>query len=180
MEQMEKVETLREKTGCSYSEAKAALTETDGDLLEALCWLESHGKTQMTGAFCSTEDREPPAPEEATETEKNKGDGPFVQGCRALWQGIVDLFRWGNQNELVMKSKSGKKELGIPLTLLVLLMAVAFWLVLVLIVVALFCGCRFSVEGPAGSQDLNDAIGKATDFAEGIKDEVFPKEDHTK
>ena len=47
MDQMELVESLREKTGCSYSEAKAALDETDGDLLEALCWLENHGKAQM-------------------------------------------------------------------------------------------------------------------------------------
>ena len=53
MDQMEKVESLREKTGCSYSEAKAALEETGGDMLEALCWLEQHGKTQLVGASCN-------------------------------------------------------------------------------------------------------------------------------
>ena len=52
MDQMELVEQLREKTGCSYSEAKAALDEAGNDLLEALCWLEQHGKTQMGGASC--------------------------------------------------------------------------------------------------------------------------------
>ena len=57
MEQMEKVELLREKTGCSYSEAKVALEETGGDLLEALCWLEQHNKTQLAGASCSTKDQ---------------------------------------------------------------------------------------------------------------------------
>ena len=35
MDQMELVESLREKTGCSYSEAKAAMDETGGNLLEA-------------------------------------------------------------------------------------------------------------------------------------------------
>lgn len=39
MDQMEKIETLREKTGCTYTEAKAALEESGGDLLDALCWL---------------------------------------------------------------------------------------------------------------------------------------------
>ena len=63
MDLMEKVERLREKTGCSYSEAKAALEETDGELLEALCWLEQHGKAMLVSVSCSTEDREPPKPE---------------------------------------------------------------------------------------------------------------------
>ena len=37
MDQMEKIETLREKTGCTYTEAKAALEASNGDLLDALC-----------------------------------------------------------------------------------------------------------------------------------------------
>ena len=43
--------------------------------------------------------------------------------------------------------------------------------VLALIVVALFFGNRFSVEGSLGYDDVNKVLGKATDFAEGIKDE---------
>ena len=37
MDQMEKIETLREKTGCTSTEAKAALEASNGDLLDALC-----------------------------------------------------------------------------------------------------------------------------------------------
>lgn len=173
MDRLEMVEFLREKTGCSYAEAKAALGENGDDLLEALCWLETHGKTQLTGAACSTEDREPPKVE--PEPEKPKEDGAFVRGCKDLWQGIVDLFRWANRNELVMKNRKGKKELGVPLTIVALCLVLAFWLVLTLVVVGLFCGMRFSFEGPMATEDLNDAMGKATDFAEGIKDEVFSK-----
>ena len=177
MDQMEMVEKLREKTGCTYGEAKAALEESQGDLLDALCWLENHGKTRMTGAYCSTADREPPKPE--PEQPKKEEPGAFARGCRALWQGIVDLFRWANRNELVMRNKEGKKELGIPLTLLVVMLILAFWLVLAAAVVALFCGMRFSFTGPLGTQDLNDAMGKATDFAEDMK-EGFTKEDGEK
>ena len=171
MERMEQVEKLREKTGCSYSEARAALEESGGDLLEALCWLESHGKSQLAAASCSTENREPPAAEQDAEPETEKADGPFVRGCKSLWQGLVGLLRWGNSNELVMSGKNGR-ELGIPLTLLVVLLALAFWVVIALVIVALFCGFRFSLEGPAGSEELNNAMGKATEFAEGIKDEI--------
>ena len=46
-------------------------------------------------------------------------------------------------------------------------------LVVAAVVVALFCGMRFSFSGPMATEDLNDAMGKATDFAEGIKEEAF-------
>ena len=54
MDQMEKIETLREKTGCTYTEAKAALEASGGDLLDALCWLEQRGKSMVVGAYSST------------------------------------------------------------------------------------------------------------------------------
>lgn len=170
MDRMELVEILREKTGCSYADAKAAAEAAGDDLLDALCWLETQGKAQVRGASCSTEDREPVNTE--PEPEPQKPDGPFVRGCKDLWQGIVDLLRWANRNELVMKNRRGEKELGIPLTLAVVILILAFWLVVAAVVVALFCGMRFSFSGPMATEDLNDAMGKATDFAEGIKEEI--------
>ena len=76
-----------------------------------------------------------------------------------------------------MKGKKGQRELAVPLTILVLLLIVAFWLTLALIVLAMFCGCRFSLEGPAANDNLNDAMDRATDFAETIKDRAFSKDD---
>ena len=184
MDRMEQVEILREKTGCSYAEAKAALEASGDDLLEALCWLENHGKTQLVGAACSTADREPPKVE--PQPEQPKKDGPFARGCKDLWQGIVDLFHWANRNTLVMRNRKGAKELSIPLSVVVVILVLAFWIALALVVVALFCGMRFSFEGPMASEDLNDAMGKATDFAESIKDEIreegftWDKEDEDK
>lgn len=177
MDRMELVESLREKTGCSYSEAKAAMDETGGDLLEALCWLEQHGKTQLVSASCSTEDREVPKSEPSAEQKEPREPGPFANGCKSLWEGLVGLFRKCNQTELVMTGKSGQREFGIPLTLFIILLLVAFWVVVVLIVVALFFGNRFSVEGDLHSSDVNEVLGRATDFAESIKEEAFPKDD---
>ena len=171
MDRMEMVETLREKTGCSYSEAKAALEASGGDLLDALCWLEQHNKTQLTGAFCSTENREPPHAEEPVEEKQPKGPGPFARGFKSLWDGLVSLIRKCNQTELVMTGKSGKREVGIPLTLFIILLMVAFWLMLALIVVALFFGNRFSVEGDLNRENVNEALGKATDFVEDLKED---------
>jgi len=171
------VEMLREKTGCTYADAKAAAEMSGDDLLDALCWLEQNGKTQVLGASCSTADREPPR-EDPQPEETPKKDGPFVRGCKDLWQGIQDLFHWANRNQLVMKNRKGERELGIPLTVVVLILVLAFWISLALVIVALFCGMRFSFEGPMATEDLNDAMGRATDFAEGVKEEVFSKNEN--
>lgn len=174
MDKMEKVESLREKTGVSYTEAKAALEANGDDLLEALCWLEQHGKTQMVGASCSTQDREPP--QEEPQPEQPRDPGPFARGFQSLWEGLVSLFRWGNANQLVMTSKGGRREFGVPLTLFIILLVACFWVVVPLIIIALFFGNRFSFEGPElGRDDVNDAMGRATDFAESIKQEFQEK-----
>lgn len=174
MDKMEKVESLREKTGVSYTEAKAALEANGDDLLEALCWLEQHGKTQMVGASCSTQDREPP--QEEPQAEQPRDPGPFARGFQSLWEGLVSLFRWGNANQLVMTSKGGRREFGVPLTLFIILLVACFWVVVPLIIIALFFGNRFSFEGPElGRDDVNDAMGRATDFAESIKQEFQEK-----
>lgn len=177
MEQMEKVEFIREKAQCTYSEAKTALEEANGDLLEALCWLEAHGKTQLAGAASSTEDREAPKTEAEPEYQNAPhGDGPFARGCRSLWDGLMELLHKGNTNQLVMTNRDGKREFGMPVTLFVILLLAAFWVVLPLMIVALFFGNRFSFLGPdLGRDDINGAMGKATDFAESVKQEFTEK-----
>lgn len=170
MEQMELVESLREKTGCSYSEAKAAAEASGGDLLEALCWLEGHGKNTLVSASCSTENAEPPQAEQDASDGKKDRNSPLRDGFRSLWDGLAEILRRCNRTDLVMTSKTGHRELAVPLTLVIILLFVAFWVVLGLLVIALFFGNRFSVQGALGYDDVNDVLGKATDFAEDIKD----------
>ena len=59
--------------------------------------------------------------------------------------------------------------------LVIILLLAAFWVVLALVIVALFFGNRFSVEGALHHDDVNEVLGKATDFAESVKEE-FHKE----
>ena len=55
MDALEKVETIRTKCNVSYTDAKAALDAADGNVLGAIIWLESQGKTQTTSAHAATE-----------------------------------------------------------------------------------------------------------------------------
>ena len=50
MDDLEKVETIRTKCNVSYTDAKAALAAADGNVLDAIIWLESQGKPQPTSA----------------------------------------------------------------------------------------------------------------------------------
>ena len=45
MDQMEKVDRLRERANVTYEEAKAALEANNWDLLDAMVALEKEGKT---------------------------------------------------------------------------------------------------------------------------------------
>ena len=42
MDRLEKVEKIRKKTGVSFEDAKTALDAADGDVLDALVWLEKN------------------------------------------------------------------------------------------------------------------------------------------
>ena len=172
MEHIELVEQLREKAGCSYTEAKAALESTNNDLLEALCWLEQHGKTQLSGTSYSTQEQQSSHTEQAPQADSApKEDGPFAHGCKSLWEGLKDLLSKCNHTEIIMTGKSGKRELSMPLTLLILLVLINIWVVLALVVIALFFGCRFSMKGTLSRENVNEVLDNATDFAESMKDE---------
>ena len=76
----------------------------------------------------------------------------------------------------MLNSRDGRREFGLPLTLFIILLLVAFWVVLALLVVALFFGNRFSVEGALQHQEVNEVLDKAADLAEDIKEEFKGEE----
>ena len=45
MDKLDRVEKVRAKTGVSYTEAQEALELCNYDILDAIVWLEQHGKT---------------------------------------------------------------------------------------------------------------------------------------
>ena len=60
MDKLEKVEKIRQKTGASYTDAVQALDICDGDILDAIVYLEQEGKIneQNVARFSSTSDEE--------------------------------------------------------------------------------------------------------------------------
>ena len=173
MDHFEMVEKLRTKANVSYEEAKAALENTDWDMLDALVLLESEGK--VNGA--------PEAKEYTTQEKKeynwNTKNGEvrvtFSSAMSKLWAWIKKMFQKGNANYLVISRRNRslpsqplEELISVPLTLLVLVILflwhyIIFGIVLVFLSVVL--GARYSFRGPDINTNVNDFMNKAQDKA---------------
>lgn len=180
MDNMEKVEKLREKADVSYEEAKAVLEECDWDLLDAIVKLEEQGKVQdrKTASYTTNGAADADAPKSPQQVAESYQDYEQNRKQRdggvwsALWNGIKYLCRKGCENRFLVK-KDGAQIMEIPVLLLVVLMVFFFWCLLILMLVSLFFGFGYSFAGPElGKDSVNNVMKKASRMAEDLKTEV--------
>lgn len=175
MDELEKVERLRERADVSYEEAKKALEECGGDLLDAMVYLEKQGKVKKPKRESfTTQYEEPEKIQEAADNAKNTsgiGDmlNRFFEWCRKLIQ---------KGNETMFKvERNDKNIICIPVTVFVIICLFFFWAVFFIMVIGLFFGCRYSFEGIGKvNLDVNKAMDNAADAAEKIKNEFTDKQ----
>ncbi|MEG1558145.1 MAG: DUF4342 domain-containing protein [Oscillospiraceae bacterium] len=166
----ELVEKLVEKTGVSYAQANEALEKNNGDILDAIIWLEAEGMTQKASASYSTKRGEP-----------NSGvdSDRFKSSVKSFGECLCSVIDKGNSNTLEIYRR-GERKLSVPVTVFVILLIIGFWFVLPLMIVGLFFEFRYSFKGAElGSDKVNDAMGKATDIADSIKTEIKNSEKKT-
>ena len=178
MTNIEKVEKLREKANVNYADAKDALERSDWDVLDAMILLERDGKIptekNIVEVAYTTKDEEP-------ETEQGTASAGSTPGLGDLlakfFRFIGKLIRKGNANTLIVE-RGTEKIVGIPVTVVVLLAILGFWAIIPLLIVGLFFGFKYSFSGPdLGKDNINSAMHKATDVADGIKKEFQDKKD---
>lgn len=175
MEHLEMVEKLKEKTGVSYEDAKAALTACNWDMLDALVYLEKLGKVKEPAATYSTKYEKTEHFEKATAAHSQKSTFSDVLNRFFGWCGA--MIKKGNENFFNIE-KEGNQIVTMPVTILVIIMIFAFWVVVPLLVVGLFLGFKYSFSGPvANGIDLNNVMDKASEVAENIKKD-FEKKDN--
>ena len=177
MTNFEMVEILRDKANVSYEEAKAALENSNWDLLDAMLLLEKEGKVNPGSQSYSTK----PEEEKATENEKKHRDnGEGARGAlRWLGQTFCKLLRMGNANAFVV-SRRGQELFSLPVTVFVILMICGFWFMFAVLAVGLFCGARYSFRGPnLGKPSINEAMNRAAEAAETVKKEFHAHADAT-
>ncbi len=175
---IEQVEKLREKTGVTYEEAKIALEETNGDLLEAIVNLERQGKINAPsgGGFYSSQTPDPAGSGPKKQNTHNAYDhapGKFKEMMKRFFVWCGEMIGKGNRNYLDA-IKNDNTILSLPITVVVVLFLFAFWVMFPLAIIGLFLGVKYVFRGPEVSRkDVNDAMDKASQKAENLKQEII-------
>ncbi|MBE5944340.1 MAG: DUF4342 domain-containing protein [Lachnospiraceae bacterium] len=175
MDNFEKVEKLREKTGVTYEEAKRALDACDYDMLDAVIYLEKLGKVAAptTSSYTTTPDNAPSQEfaraqktyeEDCNRTSASDAFNSFFDWCRrAIKKGCETSFN---------VVKEGKKLMSIPVIILVFALILLMPITVILLIVGLFCDCKYYFEGFNTTVDINDLCDKASEACTNAKNDI--------
>ncbi|MDR0489951.1 MAG: DUF4342 domain-containing protein [Oscillospiraceae bacterium] len=172
MTELEKVEKLREKADVSFAEAKEALDQAGGDVLDALIYLERQGKSTVPagGGFFSgagTEDTGKQTEHSDGSYAENGGE-TFKDTLKRFGKFCLRLIHKGNTNFLDA-TRRGKLVFSLPVTAVVVLIVFLFWLTIILFVLSLFFGVRYRFRG----EDLGrESVNRVMDGAAGVVEDV--------
>jgi len=176
MTEIEKVEKLCEKTNVSFAEAKNALDNCKGDVLDALIYLEKQGKTATPegGGFYSG------AKSSSKKENNSKSYDNYTNSDNGSSESFSDLMvRFGrfctklfhkSLNNYLEASRNGVHLFSIPILIVVLLLCISFWITPIVFVVTLFCGFRYRFTGEdLGKESVNSVMDSATEVVEDVK-----------
>ncbi len=205
MENIQKIEQLVSKAGCSYEEAKNALEACGWDMIDAIVSLEREGKVKKEESGTAVqyaEEAEEPV-EVVPEVSAEKIDGEYSSKVtyryeasdkgqsdagkaekkaskrgRGLWNRIKSILM---NNRMIILRSSGRQIADLPIIVPVLALIVSFWTVLILAAIAMLFGYRFHFEGEdLGKTGINNTMDKATDYAEKVKNDWTTKANERK
>ena len=176
---LEQVEQLRQRANISYDEAKAALEETNGDLLQAIINLEKQNciKPPKGGGFFSSRNTQQSSVDNGTG--ENLNEEFKIKDSPSFRELMCRFFKWcgkiiskGNRNYFEVV-KDGNKVMTIPVTILAILLLFTFWITVPIMIIGLFFGYRYMFSGPElGKENINRAMDSVADVAGSIKKEV--------
>jgi len=138
---IEMIDELKKRANVSFENAKEALEKYNGNLLEALIYLEKHNKIK----FAST-------------SEKND----FFDKLKAL---IIK----GNNTRFII-SKSERTVLNLSLTVTILIGAVTFHVSAIALIIGLITGYKFKFEKNNGEDmKVNKVLNKVHENIDNFK-----------
>ncbi len=145
---LEKVDQVKQRTGVSYKAAKEALEKSDGDVLEAIIYLEnsSSEKTYSDAAF-----------------------NQFSQFGEDIGNFFKDIIHKGNVNRVTIE-KDGKRILDLSLTAGAV-GAVLFTPAIIISLIAAFAtGCEMSIQKEDG--EVINVKDVTRDTLESVKQKI--------
>ena len=170
MDEFEKVEKLRQRANVTFEEAKKALDEANGDLLDAMILLEAQGKVetaeQTTRSTTYDDQKNYVSVQDTVQRQDRDNKKPLGQKikhlCHLIWIKCAD-------NKFMVERK-GETVVTLPVWVLIIAVLIAFWTVGVILIVGLFFDCRYAIVGPDDTTAINDVMDKAGDVVDKVKD----------
>jgi hypothetical protein len=139
-----KIDEVRKRANVSYGEAKEALENCNGDVVEAIIYLENKKK--------AAED-------------KNKYGGDKAAN---FFNKIGELIEKGNRTRLVI-SKNEEVLISIPVTIAILITVLAPYVTVVGFLLALLTSHKVKVQGSGENCDkVNEELNKVSKVVEDI------------
>jgi len=176
MTELEKVEKLREKSDVTFAEAKEALDNSGGDVLDALIYLESHGKATVpaSGGFYSGANQPIQAGYVSPGNSKTGGNTggsgeTFADLMKRFGAFCLRMFNKGLSNHLVA-TKGEQHLFSCPVLVVILLLLCFFWITVPLFIISLFCGFNYRFSGPEFGKDaVNSVMDSASSVVADVK-----------
>ena len=172
MTELEKVEKLREKADVSFAEAKEALDNANGDILDALIYLENQGKaTVPAGGGCFSGSGAPSGGyqySQGGEYHYERRGESFGEMLKRFGRFCLKVLNKGNTNFLDA-TKNDALVFSCPVTAVVVLLLFFFWVTIPMFIISLFCGLRYHFRG----EDLGrDSVNAVMDGAASTVDDI--------
>lgn len=167
---LELVQQLRQYADVSFSDAKAALEHTGGDLLEALIWLEQQGNIDLAGV--GSYHTGPSGPDPAGPGQDAGDSFPETPPAPPRRGGFLARV-WQVLTENRLECTRGEARVEVPLAVLIALLIFAFYVVAGLLALGFCFGWRYHFAGPElGKKAVNDVMDNIDDTAENIRETV--------
>lgn len=182
MDNFEKVEKIREKTGVSYQEAKQALEANNYDMLDAMVYLEEKGKVAAPNVNSySTESKLP-----ANNAEFEKAQKSYEDSCKKQTFGDImsKFFNWFKKvvrkgcDTTFSVDRNGENVFKMPVIILAIALIFMLPFTVILLIVGMFMDCKYSFLGfESTTVDINEMCSKASDACTNIKNDINGKDD---
>lgn len=170
MEQLEKVEKLRQRANVSYEEAKGALVACNWDMLDAMVYLEKLGKvnapTQTAYSTSYEAQTQLVSVVDRVQDAKEPEESVFKKLARLMKKALQK-----SKDNYFSVTRNGETLIKVPVWAFVLILLFAWWITVVLIVVGLFFDCHYSFSGKDDLSKVNEVMEKASKLADKAKEE---------
>lgn len=143
--ELDKIDELRRRANVSYEDAREALIKCDGDIVEALVYLEKNNKIKEV-----------------------HGDGQK----KFSFKSIKALLKKGNDNRFVVR-KRDRTVLDLSANVMILITIFAFYVTIAGLIIALIMGYRFKFVNSSGeNMKVNQTLEKVHDNIDNLKRKI--------